>query len=85
MIEERLTFTTKIYFSKEFLIPWRQREILMGKPRVSYGFHKPIYQDNFLNALFAFICEYFVLFFFYIVFKKRDLPIDAFLIFGTFH
>ena len=42
----------------------------MGKPRVSYGFHEPIYQDNFLNALYAFICEYFVLFFLYSFQKK---------------
>ena len=35
----------------------------MGKPRVTYGFHKPLYQDDYLNTLFAFICEYFALFF----------------------
>ena len=55
----------------------------MGKSRATYGFHKPFYQDHYLNTLVAFICEYFVLFF--IVFKKKNLTFDAFLIFGTCH
>ena len=38
-------------------------KFLIGKPIVTYGFHKPLYQDDYLNTLLAFICEYFVLFF----------------------
>ena len=33
LIEERLTFRNKIYFSKEFLVPWRQRQIFNGKAK----------------------------------------------------
>ena len=52
----------------------------MEKPRVTCGFHKPFYQDDYLNTLFAFIYEYFVLFFF-IIKKKKGLTIDVFPIF----
>ena len=33
LIEERLTFSNMVYFSKEFSIPWRQKQIFNGKAK----------------------------------------------------
>ena len=57
----------------------------MGKARVTYVFHRPLYQDDDLDTLF--VCFYLsrcctVL----TVFNKNNLTADTFfLIFGTHH
>ena len=33
LTEARLTFSNKIHFIKEFLIPWRQRQVFNGKAK----------------------------------------------------
>ena len=71
LIQERLTLGIRFILVKSFWYLGDKDKFLIGKPKVTYGFHKPIYQDDYLNTSFAFICQYFVLFFFHTFQEKK--------------
>ena len=71
LIEERLTFSNKIYFSKEFLIPWRQRQIFNRKANSHLWFSWATLSRWLFKYIVFFYLSIFCIVFFFIVFKKK--------------